>query len=62
MKTSKLDMSDNITPICPFCEKEIKEIVNKQFDKSVWAITQKYLYLCPNCKKVIGIGQSAWMP
>ena len=49
-------------PLCPHCEKEIQEMVAKQCDKSWFKVTEKYIYYCPHCKKVLGIGQSAWMP
>ncbi len=49
-------------PVCPHCEKELDEIRAKQFDKGFFKVTEKYVYLCPHCRKVLGVGQSAWMP
>ena len=55
--------TDREGPICPYCEKEIAEVVVKQFDNKSWfEITERLVYYCPHCRKVLGIGQSAWMP
>jgi uncharacterized protein with PIN domain len=52
---------DDEKPICPHCEQELAEVVARQFDKSWYKVTEKYVYYCPYCKKVLGVGQSAWM-
>lgn len=53
---------DNEYPQCPHCERELREIVARQFDKGLFKITDKYIYFCPHCRKTLGVGQSAWMP
>ena len=58
MELIKADDRDN--PICPHCEKELTQVVAKQFDKSWLKATEKFVYSCPHCKKVLGVGQSAW--
>ncbi|MBN1855007.1 MAG: hypothetical protein JW829_19895 [Pirellulales bacterium] len=58
MELIKSDDREN--PICPHCEKELHQIVAKQFDKGWFKVTEKYVYYCPYCKKILGIGQSAW--
>jgi len=60
MKIIKAKKREN--PICPYCEKELTQMVAKQFDMAFFAVTKKFVYSCPHCKKVLGIGQSAWMP
>ena len=47
-------------PVCPHCKKELDEIKAKQFDKGFFKVTEKCIYFCPQCKHVLGIGQSAW--
>lgn len=42
-------------PICPHCEKELEEIHWRRI-KSFLA--SEYLFICPKCKKVIGIGMA----
>ena len=46
-------------PLCPHCEKRIEEVHWRQVD----AVNAEYLFICPNCKKVLGIGvrKAAWI-
>ncbi len=53
---------DSEDPVCPHFEKELKEVVAKQFDKSWLKVTEKFIYYCLHCRKILGVGQSAWMP
>lgn len=53
--------SDSELPICPFCEEKIYAIKAKEFDKGLFKVKQKCVYFCPSCKKVLGVGQSAYM-
>ncbi len=39
-------------PICPHCEKKLKEIHWRRI--SAWC--EEYLYMCPHCHKVLGTG------
>ena len=56
---------DEENPICPHCENELTQVVakkvTKQFDKPRFVLTEKFVYSCPHCRKVLGVGQSAWM-
>ncbi|MCD5426121.1 MAG: hypothetical protein LRZ92_06675 [Methanosarcinaceae archaeon] len=56
MKLTKAEKNEN--PCCPFCEKEINEIKTKQIDTGWLKMTEKYIYFCPCCQKVLGIVQS----
>jgi uncharacterized protein with PIN domain len=60
MEITKAGASER--PICPHCKKELDEVKAKQFDKGFFKVTEKYVYFCPHCKMVLGVGQSAWMP
>ncbi len=60
MEITNAGESEN--PVCPKCEKELDEIKAKQFDKGFFKVTDKFVYFCPHCKGVLGVGQSAWMP
>lgn len=46
-------------PICPHCEKPIVEVQWRQIE----AVNAEYLFTCPNCRKVIGVGvrKAAWI-
>ena len=46
-------------PLCSPCEKRIEEVHWRQVD----AVNAEYLFICPNCKKVLGIGvrKAAWI-
>lgn len=53
---------ENEHPRCPHCDRDLKEIVAHKFSKGFMQVTDKQIYSCPHCKKVLGIAQSAWMP
>ena len=46
-------------PIRPHCEKTIEEVHWRQVE----AVNAEYLFFCPNCKKVFGVGvrKAAWI-
>lgn len=46
-------------PLCPHCEQPIQEVHWRQ----VQAVNAEYLFICPNCRKVLGIGvrKAAWI-
>ncbi|MCH8146603.1 MAG: hypothetical protein IH987_01210 [Planctomycetes bacterium] len=46
-------------PLCPHCEKRLSEVHWRQLD----AINAEYMFICPKCKKVIGVGvrKAAWI-
>ena len=43
-------------PYCPHCGKELRQIKEKKFGTGFFRIIQKYMYYCPLCKKILGIG------
>lgn len=46
-------------PRCPHCDNEIKEVHWRMLQ----AVNAEYLFMCPHCQKVIGIGvrKAAWI-
>jgi len=52
-KGIKVTEKDDLTPICPFCNKELSEIY---FKKHGWGIAKIGLYFCPHCLKTLGAG------
>jgi len=50
---------DSLTPICPYCEKEIKKVLELEAstENKSWLKSKVYknsLIVCPECKKIIG--------
>lgn len=41
-------------PLCPHCSQEIKEVHVRKIKS--WG-GGEYVMICPNCKKVIGVGR-----
>ena len=61
---SKVDFNlttrEDISPICPFCEKWLDEVYVKS--KGLGLLQGKnVVYFCPFCSKVLGFGQSRMM-
>ncbi|MFQ5493997.1 MAG: hypothetical protein ACE5EX_01320 [Phycisphaerae bacterium] len=57
---SKLSSEEaDYDPICPHCEKTLREIHWRKMD----AVNAEYLFMCPRCRKVIGVGvrKAAWI-
>lgn len=46
-------------PLCPHCEKKLEEIHWRRIS----AVNAEYLFICPKCKKVMGVGvrKAAWI-
>jgi hypothetical protein len=40
-----------LTPICPFCEKEVDRLI--EVKKGYF--TTKRVYCCPHCRKIVGV-------
>ncbi len=58
--TTKLASNEaNYDPLCPHCERKIEEVHWRQVE----AVNAEYLFICPKCKKIIGIGvrKAAWI-
>ena len=54
MKFRKADENEN--PICPFCKRQLDEIVIKKFDKGLGKVSAKVIF-CPLCKSVLTINR-----
>ena len=56
----QLIQRDDLTPVCPHCDKELESIFVKS--KGLGLIEGKNtIYFCPHCRKVLGFGQSRMM-
>lgn len=54
---TKVDFANSdSTPKCPYCEKEITTIERVQ--KNTGLVIINYIFLCPNCKKILSISSS----
>lgn len=60
MKSVNIVAKEDITPICPYCEKELDTIYYKSKGVSI-IVGKNCLYFCPHCHKVLGMGQSRMM-
>ncbi len=49
--------TDQDVPVCPYCEQELAAILAKKFDAGLFKASEKWLYFCPHCQKVLGVGQ-----
>ena len=49
----------NYDPLCPHCERRVEEVHWRQLE----AVNAEYLFICPKCEKVLGIGvrKAAWI-
>ena len=47
---------ENENPICPFCQKELDEIVIKKFDEGIIKVSAKAIF-CPLCKSLLTINR-----
>ena len=54
MKFRKAEENEN--PICPFCKKELDEIVVKNFDEGFVKVSAKAIF-CPWCKSILTINR-----
>ncbi len=48
---------NDLTPICPCCEKELTEVYAKA-QGSGFVVGKNTMYFCPHCSKVLGFAQS----
>ncbi len=46
-------------PLCPHCERPLSEVHWRRME----AVNAEYLFVCPQCRKVIGVGvrKAAWI-
>ena len=43
---------EDLTPVCPHCKKEIKEIIFRELKGD---LGKRCLYFCPACRAVLGV-------
>lgn len=53
----KVKKAENVDPICPHCDKPLPEIWRKDATPKGLSLEHRYVYFCPHCRKVLGIGQ-----
>lgn len=46
---------EDITPVCPHCEKDLDKIV--EVDRGFFSVAR--VYCCPHCRKVIGVSSGS---
>lgn len=59
MTTKLASKEADYDPLCPNCDQRIAEVHWRQIE----AVNAEYMFICPKCKKVIGIGvrKAAWI-
>ncbi len=60
MMPAKLGSTEaDYDPLCPHCGEKLHEVHWRKLE----AVNAEYLFICPKCKKVIGIGvrKAAWI-
>ena len=50
----QLEQRDDICPVCPHCEEELAGIYMTEIQS---VLGRRYVYFCPNCRKVLGVAQ-----
>ena len=53
----KVTDTKSIDPICPHCSKERTEVFRRSVDKKLMSLENAYVFFCPHCRKVLGVGQ-----
>lgn len=48
---------DDLMPLCPHCEKELKDVYRKSRGAGI-IVGRNSVFFCPHCHKVLGFGQS----
>ncbi len=56
-KPLKFVKRDDLTPLCPYCSKELTEVYAKS-QGSGFIVGKNTMYFCPHCSKVLGFAQS----
>jgi len=56
----KVIITDNATPICPHCGKDIETILGRVLDS---ILGKRYIYFCSACRKTLGVShrKGFWM-
>ena len=55
-----LVQKDNIAPVCPHCEKDIRDLWYKELSGMMG---KRYIYFCSECRKTLGVShrKGFWM-
>jgi len=48
----KVVQRNDVTPICPHCEKKLREVYRIS-DSRIFG-SKGYCYVCPSCRKILG--------
>jgi uncharacterized protein with PIN domain len=51
---------EDVAPVCPHCGAEIAELHVRK-PRGPFGLGQGYLFMCPTCRKVLGMG-TQWYP
>jgi uncharacterized protein with PIN domain len=56
----RTEEKNDVLPICPHCLKEIVKVWYRQLES---VLGKRYIYFCPECKKVLGVShrKGFWM-
>jgi hypothetical protein len=51
---------DDVTPICPHCQRELNSVWYRELSA---VLGRRYIYFCPSCRKVLGVShrKGFWM-
>jgi uncharacterized protein with PIN domain len=47
-----LERKEDVQPVCPHCEAELRVVWMRELEGM---LGKRYLYFCPNCRKVLGV-------
>ncbi len=47
-----LERKEDVQPVCPHCATELPKVWMQELEG---ILGKRYLYFCPNCRKVLGV-------
>jgi uncharacterized protein with PIN domain len=55
-----LEKREDVQPVCPHCQAELRAVWMQELEGM---LGKRYLYFCPNCRKVLGVShrKGFWM-
>ena len=56
----ELEQQDKVTPLCPHCGLALRTVWFRELRS---ALGKRYIYFCPDCRKVLGVShrKGFWM-
>jgi hypothetical protein len=56
----ELERKDDVTPMCPHCSQALSRMWFRQLSGF---LGKRYIYMCPHCRKVLGVShrKGFWM-